>query len=236
MHRLQVVELDSVYGKSGCQVPLEPGDTALVRHVAALHEEVTSTACDVGGVEHRLELGRSPHPLLTRAAVVEVRVELGRQQGLRSRRPTGSPQEVLPDQAPVGAELEVPVPIGRRRFDDLVADDDQDIPGTRLGLTARHHPVRRSERPPLLDRVRAPDGDALRFEDFDELLELAPSVLGDLATLARPPKRRLARGVILLGLHPSVERHLPGGVSPAIQYADDHFLERVPLVERVHHT
>ena len=101
--------------KPGPEVAREPVRAELVADEVGLPEDVAPAAREARGVERGLDL---------RQALV---IEVVAHQRLRRGGPPRAGAEVLGDEAAVGAKLEVARPLGHRRFDDLVADHEQQV-------------------------------------------------------------------------------------------------------------
>ena len=220
-------------------VALEPVHGRAVRGQAVLDEQVLAHAHDVGGVPHRLDfrrdevlVGGAHQALLQRDLLVVVVVLVGLVGQARAR--GLGPQEVrvlvevLLHERPVGQVLEVAAAEGVGGGHDLVAHGEQDVAGRHAG----HHRVvaevgRADGLVPLQGR-RAVDDHAALLERLHEVLEAGVADL-DRAQRAETPH----------AAHLGVDRHLLGGRGllgrddRVVAQADDHALQRIPVVPRI---
>ena len=110
------------------EVTAQPADPGLVRHIAAGDEQVETAACDVRCIEHRFEfIDYVANRFLAFRDPVSCIKQLVGQLWPRRRGPACAAGEILFEQSPISLALEIARAPARRRFDNLVADDQVNV-------------------------------------------------------------------------------------------------------------
>ena len=227
MHRLTASALELVNPEPAAEMPAQPFDAHPIGHIAARHEQISSTTHEVGGVEDRLELVDHKARRLGRHsdAVVVIKQLIGELR-FRCGGPACTFQEVLLEQGTIGVCLEIARAPTSRRLDDFVADDHENVTWAGGGETPRR-PMRRVVLAGEVDDVGSPNPDAFTLKKMDELVEFAlgkPDHPFWVTKASSAPKdlrgeRRQIRS----------DGDVVWGKRGPLKPSDDHFLKRIPL-------
>ena len=230
VHRIAALARHPVDAEAIAEMPFEPGDPHLIRHVRAGDEDVAARAGEVGRVEHGFELGRQEAQRLAVIGdgVVVIEDVVG-QLRARGRGPARAAAEIILEQPAIGVALEIARAPRHRRFDDLVPDHQ--IAVARAGdAEALARPERRAEAAMMRHLIGAHDLDVRLFQHADQIIERRLAALDHPLRIApardqpvQPPRE--AR-------HVERDRDVIGRNGRAFEPADDDFFERIPFIPR----